>query len=143
LTQAYAKFISRNSKLSAHAHGTVLPEVQNFSMDISLDEEEKLQGWMLPVNTSNQITIQRQRIDNSWIIPEPANFKIMLDSTISTSTRLNHVYTIEEATQENDLVLSLTPPNRTPGKFKCTLWIILVLAWTTEYSFITYFICPN
>ena len=103
------------TKLEAYTVATANHTVDNFTLDISLNEEEIAQGWKLPGNI-NPITIPRRRIDRCRGVPTPANFKIILDeSKISSSSRFVHSYRIAEVNQENSL--TLTVPAQIPGNY--------------------------
>ena len=103
------------SKLKTYTVATANHKVDNFTLDISLSEEEIAQGWELPPGNINPITIPRRRIDRCRGVPTPANFKVILDdSKISSSSRFVHSYKIADVDQENILSLIITP--QIPGK---------------------------
>ena len=98
------------SKLKTYTVATANHTVDNFTLDISLSEEEIAQGWKIPPGNTNAITISRRRIDRCRGVPTLANFKIILDnSKISNSSRLVHSYKIADVDQENTLSLIITP----------------------------------
>ena len=102
-------------KLNTYTVATVNHTIDYFTLDVSMNDEEKLCGWKLPPNT-NPIRIQRRRIDRCRGIPTAANFKIILDvlKTRNLSTFV-HSYKIAGVDQENILSLTLTP-HGLPGK---------------------------
>ena len=83
--------------------------IDYFTLDVSMNEDEKLCGWQLPPNTY-PIRIRRTRIDGSSEIPTPATFKIFLDvSKTRNLSRFVHSYKIADVDQQNILSLILTP----------------------------------
>ena len=91
------------TKLEAYTVVEATHTVDNFTLDISLNEEEIEQGWELPPGNINPITIPRRRIDRFRGVATPANFKIMLnESKISSFRQLSN--------GDYDLEKSDTPP---------------------------------
>ena len=98
-----------DTKLNTYTVATVNHTIDYFTLDVSMNDEEKLCGWKLPPYT-NPIRIQRRRIDRCRGIPTAANFKIILD--VSKTRNLSafvHSYKIADVDQENILSLTLTP----------------------------------
>ena len=106
-----------DKKLNTYTVATVNHTIDYFTLDVSMNDEEKLCGWQLPPNT-NPIRILRRRIDRCRGIPLAANFKIILDiSKTRNLSRFVHSYKIADVDQENILSLTLSPLVL-PGKSK-------------------------
>ena len=101
---------------NSHAVATVNHTIDYFTLDVSLRDEEISHGWQLPLESINPIKISRRRIDGSYGVPTPANFKIILDVTKFTMSDFLHCYKIAEVDQENSLTLALTAPQTSPGE---------------------------
>ena len=83
--------------------------IDYFTLDVSLNDEEKLCGWQLPPNTDS-IKIERTRIDRHCSLPTPAIFKIILDASKNRNLcKFVHGYKIADVVQENILSLVLSP----------------------------------
>ena len=109
---------------NTHTVATVNHTLDEFSLDISLKDEEISHGWKLPLESINPIKIPRRRIDRcNCGVPTPANFKIMLDISRTNLLDLLHCYIIAGVKQENSLTLALTAPQTSPGKCKHCLTI--------------------
>ena len=99
-----------DKKINTSTIATVKHTIDYFTLDVSMDEEERLCGWKLPPKT-NPIKIQRRRIDTCHGIPTAANFKIILDvSKTEKLPKFVHSYEFAEVDQEN--ILSLTLPHQ-------------------------------
>ena len=102
--------------LNSYTVGSVNHTIDYFTLDISMNNEEKSSGWRLPPHTINPIKIPRRRIDNCHGLPMPANFKIILDASKSRKLcNFIHGYKFAGMDQENLLMLCLSPPVL-PGK---------------------------
>ena len=102
--------------LNTETVATVNHTIDHFTVDISMKAEEMSQGWLLPPEIINPISIPRRRIDRCRDVPMPANFKIILDVLRNRNLcKFVHGYKIADVDQENILSLVLSP-QVLPGK---------------------------
>ena len=115
----------QDKKLNTCTVAIVDHTIDYFTLDVSMNDEEKLCGWQLPPKT-NLIRIQRSRIDRCRGIPATTSFKIILDVLKERNwSRFVHSYEIADVDQENMLSLTLTP-QQLPGNYLFNLNHVIV-----------------
>ena len=87
--------------------------IDKFNLNVSMNDEEKLCGWQLPLNTDS-ISIDRRRIDRCRGVPTPASFKIILDASKSRHLcKFVHDYKIYRCRPRKLTIISIVSSSNT------------------------------
>jgi len=97
----------RNGRtLNTYTHVKVYHRMENFELDICLDEEEKREGWHVLLSR-RKLEVSKSRLDHKKLVM-PVTFKMELRSDSGNASDLNHNFEFNNVKQEIQLTLTLS-----------------------------------